>query len=165
MNDLLRPKPPIRKRPGREGATTPKYTEHIFVTCCTRGHMRVLDNHTAHSTLRSLWVDCSHWSVTRYVIMPDHIHLMAFASPRCTIGLRSWVAWWKAQTTRALGYEKGGLWLPDLWDTRMRSSGHLAAKLEYMRENPVRAGLAGHAHLWPFQGDLAGPDSFISSGG
>jgi hypothetical protein len=36
----------------------------------------------------------------------------------------------------------------------MRSDGHRIAKLAYMRENPVRAGLVTNAELWPFQGTL-----------
>ena len=87
--------------------------------------------------------------------MPDHVHLMVFASRGCRIDLRSWVAWWKSKITRKLGYGRGNLWLPDVWDTRMRSEGHTSAKLLYMRENPVRAGLVERAELWPFQGDLS----------
>ena len=145
---------PIRKTPAREGLVTPKYTEHIFVTCCTRARVRALDNHEASSALISLWHDTSHWSVTRFVTMPDHIYLMIFASRYCTINLRKWAGWWKANTTKTLGYKPGTLWLPDLWDTRMRSMDHLSAKLAYMRENPVRAGLVSRADLWPFQGDI-----------
>jgi putative transposase len=159
MSTSSPPPLPQRKRPAREAASSPKYTEHIFVTCCTRRRIRVLDNHVVHSVLVSLWCDRSQWSITGYVIMPDHIHLMVFASRGCRFDLRSWVGWWKAQATQKLGYRKGDLWLPDLWDTRMRSHGHFAAKLVYMRENPVRAGLVNTAQMWPFQGDLCGPIS------
>jgi len=154
MPDNSLPLLPTRKRPAREGLVTRKYTDYIFVTCCTRAKIRGLDNERAYSALVTLWNDSSHWSVTRFVIMPDHVHLMIFASRYCAINLRKWAGWWKARTTKALGYSSGTLWLPDLWDTRMRSVDHLSAKLSYMRENPVRAGLVSHAELWPFQGDL-----------
>ena len=65
---------PIRKTPAHEGREVPKYTEHIFVTCCTRSKINALDNHDVHALLVSLWMDTSHWIVTRYVIMPDHVH-------------------------------------------------------------------------------------------
>jgi REP element-mobilizing transposase RayT len=143
-----------RNRPARESAIPPKFTECIFITCCTRRRTRVLDNKEAHGVLLSLWGDRSRWSITRYVIMPDHIHLMAFASRGSRINLRSWAAWWKAHATRELGFTKGELWLRDLWDTRMRNADHYAAKLVYMKENPARAGLVTSSDLWPYQGDL-----------
>lgn len=161
MRISSRPLPLKRKTPAREGSYFPKYTEHIFVTCCTRGKTCVLDNQRVHSLLQSLWRDRSHWSTIRYVIMPDYVHLMVFASHGCTTDLRGWAAWWKSKVTRELGYNKGALWLPDLWDTRMRTDGHIAAKLAYMKENPVRAGLVTSAEFWPFQGDLIAANSDV----
>jgi REP element-mobilizing transposase RayT len=146
---------PIRRRPARERAETPKLSEYIFITCCTRKKIRVLDNHRTHQILITLWRDTTHWVVTDYVIMPDHIHLMVFASRNCATSLRSWTAWWKAQTTKELNFKAGKLWLPDIWDTRMRSQDHWADKLNYIRENPFRSGLVSQSALWPFQGNLS----------
>ena len=141
---------PIRKRPAREQLVNPRFTELIFITCCTRRKIRVLDNELAHNVLVSLWNDKSHWTVAHYVIMPDHIHLIVYASQRCSINLRSWVAWWKSIAARKLEYKEGMLWLADLWDTRIRNCDHLAEKLTYMKENPMRAGLITDAESWPF---------------
>jgi putative transposase len=144
----------LRKSPARESAFSPKFTKYIFLTCCTQERSSLLDNKRAQITLVTLWSDRSHWSVTRYMIMPDHVHLMVFASQTATINLRGWTAWWKSHATKELGFGKGGLWLRDLWDTRMRSEEHHARKLQYMQDNPVRAGLVASADQWPYQGNL-----------
>jgi putative transposase len=154
MNEYDHSKTLVRKRPARENATCPKLTEYIFVTCCTRSRLKVLNTPLVHDTLRKLWSDTTYWTVLSYVIMPDHVHLMAFSSRSNTFSIRSWGAWWKGKVSQALGYRAGTLWLPNLWDTRMRSDAHLAAKLLYMRENPVRAGLVESAEMWPFRGEL-----------
>jgi putative transposase len=154
MNKNIHLSFPVRKRPARQGFSTPRLSEFIFITCCTRGKIRALDNDKAHQILVSLWGDRTHWIVYRYVIMPDHIHLIVFASSKCSISLRGWARWWKSQATKALGYKQTTLWLPDIWDTRIRSADHLESKQAYMLENPVRAKLVESADSWPFQGKL-----------
>ncbi len=42
----------------------------------------------------------------------------------------------------------------DHWDTRLRSGESDDAKWEYVRNNPIRAGLVADAGDWPFQGEL-----------
>jgi hypothetical protein len=45
-------------------------------------------------------------------------------------------------------------WQTDHWDTRLRSGESYDAKWEYVRNNPVRAGLVKTADEWPYQGEL-----------
>jgi hypothetical protein len=45
-------------------------------------------------------------------------------------------------------------WQPDCWDTQLRSGEHYHEKWEYVRQNPMRAGLANVPEDWPWQGEL-----------
>jgi hypothetical protein len=45
-------------------------------------------------------------------------------------------------------------WQKGFFDHLIRNSESYAQKWEYVRENPVRAGLVKHADAWPYQGEL-----------
>ncbi|MCX7916496.1 MAG: hypothetical protein N3A53_09385, partial [Verrucomicrobiae bacterium] len=46
------------------------------------------------------------------------------------------------------------LWQRDFWDTQLRRGESYSAKWEYVRYNPVRAGLVSDPADWPYQGEL-----------
>jgi REP element-mobilizing transposase RayT len=46
------------------------------------------------------------------------------------------------------------LWEQDCWDTQLRRGENYSAKWEYVRRNPVRAGLCARPEEWPFQGEM-----------
>jgi putative transposase len=72
--------------------------------------------------------------------MPDHLHL--FCPPRkLTIGLSAWIRHWK-RAFSLMAVDGAGSWQRDYWDTRMRRHENYSEKWEYVRNNPVRAGLA-----------------------
>lgn len=48
---------------------------------------------------------------------------------------------------------EGTLWQTDFWDTQLRHHERYEVKWEYVRQNPVRAGLVKQADEWPFQGE------------
>ena len=125
--------------------------EIVFITVCTEGRARMLDTAVHHEVLRRVWGDSRDWMVGRYVVMPDHVHLFACPASWSPIPLKRWVGWWKRQSAIALGMGDG-LWQVNFWDTRMRSAEHYAAKLSYVRENPVRHGLVRRAEEWEYAG-------------
>jgi REP element-mobilizing transposase RayT len=47
------------------------------------------------------------------------------------------------------------LWQNDCWDTQLRHGESYTAKWEYVRNNPVRAGLCTSTEAWLFQGEVA----------
>lgn len=125
----------------------------VFVTVCTKGRELWLANESCHALLLGVWSEASAWSVGRYVVMPDHIHL--FVSPGETgIELEKWIAYWKSRFTKRHGNAEHR-WQKSFWDTRMRSQNSYAEKWEYVRSNPVRHGLVEEPGLWPYQGELA----------
>jgi REP element-mobilizing transposase RayT len=68
--------------------------------------------------------------------------------------LDRWIAYWKSLTTRALGEDPGSLWQREFWDHQLRRGDSYEEKWEYVRNNPVRAGLASRSEDWPYQGEV-----------
>jgi hypothetical protein len=46
------------------------------------------------------------------------------------------------------------MWQPGFFDHVLRSDESYSQKWNYVRENPLRAGLARTADDWPFQGEI-----------
>jgi hypothetical protein len=73
------------------------------------------------------------------------------------------VDWWskacdfsaaaEAQATR-LPLQRTSLWQPGFFDHILRSDESYAEKWNYVRDNPVRAGLVKDADKWPYQGEV-----------
>ena len=94
-------------------------------------------------------------AVGRYVIMPDHIHLFA-AFPSTGITISKWMQALKSVVGKELlrlGFEKPH-WQEGFFDHVLRSSESYSEKWEYVRMNPVRAGLCAKEDDWRFQGEI-----------
>jgi hypothetical protein len=46
------------------------------------------------------------------------------------------------------------IWQPEFFDHVLRSANSYSEKWDYVRNNPVRAGLAGTAEAWPYSGEF-----------
>jgi putative transposase len=124
----------------------------VFVTVCTDERRPWLASAENHDHLRQTWQDAQAWLVGRYVLMPDHLHL--FAAPgRLGISLENWIKYWKSQFTNKQ-FISDQKWQANHWDRRMRSGESYDQKWEYVRNNPVRAGLVTKPEDWPYQGEL-----------
>lgn len=90
----------------------------------------------------------------RFVIMPDHVHL--FVRIGTESKLSEFVRLLKQHLTRTLlaRGEKAPVWQPGFFDHLLRHSESYFEKWRYVRENPVRAGLAAGPDEWPYQGEL-----------
>jgi putative transposase len=75
-------------------------TPTLLVTVCTKHRRKVLANATAHALLREAWETYNDFSVGRYVILPDHIHLFVGDSDVARYGLDCWVGAWKDYISR-----------------------------------------------------------------
>jgi putative transposase len=106
-----------------------------------------------HALLRDTWRAADRWLVGRYVVMPDHVHLFCAPNQYPPLSLRTWVSFWKAMVARRSNLG-AALWQQNFWDTQLRRHESYALKWEYVRQNPVRAGLATRPEDWPYQGEL-----------
>ncbi len=88
-----------------------------------------------------------------YCLMPTHLHLMI--SP----GIKSVVAFlgeFKKKTSDLARGTRGitQLWQRSFFDHRLRSNESEGEQYEYIRMNPVRAGLVSHPDDWPWTGSV-----------
>ena len=140
---------PDRAHPTHGVLAKPDQPTIICVTVCTKDRKRWLANGTVHDQLVSVWQDATAWSVGRYVVMPDHVHL--FAGENGDIPLDNWVRYWKSQFSKQHKVS-GHRWQTDHWDRRMRSAAEYEDAWNYTFWNPARAGLVESPEQWPYAG-------------
>lgn len=104
----------------------------------------VLDNWRHFDPLR--------YQLIAWVIMPNHVHLVI----RLTTGesLARIVHSWKSYTGKRidalmnLPNEQHAIWQADYWDRYIRSEQHYLAAINYIHNNPVKAGLVNTPQDW-----------------
>ena len=118
-----------------------------FMTLCVERRLPVLANDSAFLAFRNAIADVR-WHVIAAVLMPDHVHLLAGPSNRdAAVGELS--AAIKRHVRKALN--AAWQWQPGCFDRLLRREESAEEKWEYIRENPVRAGLVSHWSDWPYR--------------
>jgi REP-associated tyrosine transposase len=136
-----------------------------FVTICTKDRQRILARepiaHVLISELQSVR-QRHRWVVGRYVIMPDHVHFFCALEPEAKM-LSHFVGAWKTWTSRRIHEFLGpqpaaaattALWQRGFFDHVLRSEESYDEKWNYVRDNPVRAGLVRVPEDWPYSGEV-----------
>jgi REP-associated tyrosine transposase len=97
-------------------------------------------------------------AVGRYVLMPDHVHLFVCGDQDFLIG--RWIGALKQALARGIDWSnsKGQIWQEGFFDHVLRNDESMSQKWEYIRQNPVRAGLANNPEDWPYQGEIVAID-------
>ena len=126
-----------------------------FLTACTLDRWPILDCELLHNAFRTFCLNSPQHgaSVGRYVLMSDHLHLFVSLDE---ISLSNWVKSLKntlSKTLRSVGHE-GPHWQKGFFDHLFRSGESYSQKWEYVRENPVRAGLVAIPEDWPYAGEI-----------
>jgi putative transposase len=149
-------KPDFKRRPPRLSRVfngCPLY----FVTFCTHQRKRFLacdEIHEAFILFAKRAENAFNVAVGRYVIMPDHVHLFVRGDYNFKLG--PWIGALKQALARAamLSRAKGQIWEEGFFDHLLRSNESYSQKWNYVRENPLRAGLVKSAADWPYQGEI-----------
>ncbi len=68
--------------------------------------------------------------------------------------MQRWKQWTSKRIVRELALE-GPVWQAEFFDHLLRSARVMTQKWNYVRENPVRAGLVAVADDWSWQGEVA----------
>jgi len=86
-----------------------------------------------------------------WVVMPNHVHVLAelVAGHRLPDIVHSWKSFTAKEANRTLG-RNGHFWQEEYFDRYIRDETHLARALDYIHENPVKAGLVSRSEDWPF---------------
>jgi REP element-mobilizing transposase RayT len=118
-----------------------------FITFCVEDRMPVLATPSSFDALNTAVSKLRDWWVVAAVMMPDHIHLLAAPKERdLDVGnLSASLKRWIRQSMQA-----DWQWQPGSFDRLLRSNESAAEKWEYMRQNPVRAGLVIDWQEWPY---------------
>jgi REP element-mobilizing transposase RayT len=145
---------PQRRRPGRltliDREGRPNW---VFLTVCIHRGSGSLTHPRVHQILKTVWSDQARgWLVHRYLLMPDHLHMICAPGSEPPCRLRTWIAYWKRLASQAMPADQSFRWQRDGWDTQIRNGDHLNRKWGYIRQNPVRAGLCSESEAWPYQG-------------
>jgi REP element-mobilizing transposase RayT len=92
------------------------------------------------------------WLVFAYCLMPDHLHLLV--SPQNGANLSAVLGNYESYLTHvAWGWGViGRLWQRSFYDHILRSAEAAPDVVEYILDNPVKAGLVGRWEEWPLCG-------------
>jgi len=135
------------------------YSDHpvYFVTACTFARRGLLNRESVSRAVVEYGErgpEVGAW-LGSFVLMPDHLHaFVALDAERCR--LSAWVSGLKAAVGRVLKSEgvEGPHWQKGFFDHVLRGSESASEKWEYVRNNPVRAGLVQRAEDWAFWGQV-----------
>ena len=125
-----------------------------FVTYNVLDRVSILANDAVHTEFKEFAsVAYTEYgiSVGEYVIMPDHVHL--FVRGNLTFHLGKWVGLLKRAMSRGINQDLPH-WQEGLFDHILRNWESYSLKCEYVRMNPVRAGLVKNPEDWPYQGAI-----------
>ena len=148
---------PSRKRPSRNSVLEPLDNRSVLLFVSVNADRRqcVFDHPDAVQCLLAAWRDARDWLVTRYMVMPDHVHILCTPGRIPTPDFHRWMKYWKAKVSLSFPRpHTRPLWQRQCWDTQVRSGEDFSEKWEYIRANPVRKGLVSHPDDWPYQGTL-----------
>ena len=87
--------------------------------------------------------------IAAFVVMPDHFHLVAALLNDLTVSI-----WMHRLMSFVAGRTDGSLrpsacrWQPNFYDTEIRTEKQFNYLIEYIHDNPVRAGLVQRPEEW-----------------
>jgi REP element-mobilizing transposase RayT len=135
------------------------FSDHpvYYITVCTEPRRSILANIEIHDSFKVFAERAKGYKVLvgRYVIMPDHAHFFA-AFPPNSPSVSQWMKSWKNALSKTLRHMQIAAqhWEKNFFDHVMRSADSYDEKWEYVRQNPVRAGLTKRPEDWPYQGEI-----------
>ena len=140
----------LRKQPAHGVIELPDRATVVELTICAENRMPWIASPVVQAIMQNVWQQAQGWLVGYYMLMPEHLHLLA-ALGDIDCSLERWVTYWKREVTRAHKQTEWRL-QSDHWDTRIRNGKHFTEVWDYIRQNPVRRGLVSDPDDWPFQG-------------
>jgi REP-associated tyrosine transposase len=90
-------------------------------------------------------------TIATWCIMPNHVHVVVEPADGNGLGVivQAWKSFTAHRANRVLS-RSGPFWHKDYFDRFIRDEGHLARTIDYVENNPVKAGLASTADSWPW---------------
>jgi len=98
-----------------------------------------------------LHFDGERYRLLAWCIMPNHVHVVVETLEPHTVSnvVKSWKSFTSRRANARLG-RTGAFWDADYFDRYMRNEDHLMRTIEYVENNPVKAGLVDKTADWPW---------------
>lgn len=123
--------------------------ELYFITINTqpRGRNALAKDDIARELKRAFqsYTDLNKWWPRLVVLMPDHLHALLSLNTR-EHSIAQIISPWKAYLAKTVQLK----WQEGFFEHRVRSQSSLEEKADYLRQNPVRAGLIQKPADWPY---------------
>jgi len=144
-----------------------------FITTCIFERRPILGSRGIAAIFMQEWRTARQrhgWAIGRYAIMPDHVHFFCRAelsAKPLRIFMQKWKQWTSKRIARenaVAGIDDPGLkesrtlWQEEFFDHVLRSNESYSQKWEYVKVNPIRAGLVKKSDDWPFHGQIESVD-------
>lgn len=116
------------------------------------GNFYLRDSHIARLTERAQqYADGEKYHLYAWVVMPNHVHVLVEVLPISSLSeiMHSWKSFTAKEANRY--YRRSGrFWQAEYFDRAIRDEQHWRDAVEYIHNNPVKAGLVQIAEEWPF---------------
>ena len=98
-----------------------------------------------------LHFDGPRYRLLAWCIMPNHVHTLIETSDGWPLAntVHSWKSYSAKEINKAL-HRTGTVWQREYYDRYIRNDRHLVAVINYIHENPVKAGLVENPWQWPY---------------
>jgi putative transposase len=127
----------------------------VTILCADRKPL-LAERHSAELVIRTLRECAQHhnFAIYSFCAMPDHLHFLAIGmNPACN--LLNFVMHFKRTCTVAYREHRAGmLWRKKFYDYILRDHDENGSVADYIRMNPVRAGLCSQASNYEFSGSF-----------
>jgi REP element-mobilizing transposase RayT len=100
------------------------------------------------------YFDGERYELIQWCIMPNHVHVLIKVRPGVSLStiLHSWRTFTAHEANKILG-RTGQFWMHEYFDRYIRDARHFESTVNYIRNNPVKAGLVSEPEQWPWVGD------------
>ena len=122
------------------------------IGCCALAHPSVARH--VHDSL--LYFHGVRYHLHAWCVMPNHIHVLVEPLTDLASIVQSWKSFTSCWVMRNCGSldlqvpKSGRLWMRDYWDRYIRDEHHYRQVVDYIHQNPVKAGLCASAGAWPW---------------
>lgn len=95
--------------------------------------------------------DGTRYRLAAWVVMPNHVHLMATPRPGHALSaiMHSLKSYTASEANKLLG-RRGRFWMKEYFDRYIRNADHFSKVVAYVENNPVKAKLCRTPRDWPF---------------
>ena len=98
-----------------------------------------------------LYFDAERYRIIAWCIMPNHVHIIAEILDGYSLSeiIHSWKSYSSHEANKILR-RSGTFWFREYFDRYIRDEIHLVTTIDYIENNPVKAGLVAAREKWPW---------------